>query len=71
MPPKQNGVSTEETAKMTPVRRCCAVRSVTLRKAKPDPRRTMPSAARPSGMYNVVVMAAKAGGKPVHSTTRQ
>src|SRR3954454_23750883 len=31
----------------------------------------MPSTARPSGTYSVVMIAAKAPGKPVHSITRQ
>jgi hypothetical protein len=42
-----------------------------LRNAKPEPRATIPSAARPNGMYRVVMIAAKAGGKAVHNMTRQ
>ena len=67
----KNGVITDDRAKAAPVARCSRVRRATLRKAKPDPRNTMPSAARPRGMYSVRMMAAKAGGKAVQSTTRQ
>src|SRR5206468_86547 len=46
-------------------------RTDTFRKAKPDPRSTMPSAASPKGRYSVPMSAANADGKAVHSTTRQ
>jgi hypothetical protein len=48
--PKQKGVTMDETAKTMPLIRSCGECSVTFRNAKPAPRRTMPSAASPSGM---------------------
>ena len=62
---------TDEAAKAAPATRCCSVWTNTLRKAKPEPRTTMPRAANPRGMYNVVMIAANAAGNPVHSMTRQ
>ncbi len=67
----QKGTTTEEQANTAPYRRRSAVVRVTFRKAKPEPRRTMPKAAMASGANSTVVTAAKAGGKPVHRTTRQ
>src|SRR4051794_16876293 len=69
--PKKNGVSTDEAANVAPANRCSDVRTSTLRKANPEPRITIPSPASPNGMYSVVMMAEKAGGNPVQSTTRQ
>ena len=47
--PMKNGVSTEERAKAAPIARRYSSRWIDLRKAKPAPRRTIPSAARASG----------------------
>src|SRR3954467_5343359 len=69
--PKKTGVTTEDAANAAPAARCWLVRTDTLRNAKADPRNTIPSAARPSGRYKVVMTAKKADGKAVHSTTRQ
>jgi hypothetical protein len=69
--PKKNGVRTEEIANTAPNRRCCGKRSASLRNAKPNPRRTMPNAARLSGIDSVVMMDANAGPNAVHRITRQ
>ena len=46
------------------------VRNTVLRKAKLDPRSTIPRAANVSGTNSVRVIDAKASEKPVHSTTK-
>jgi hypothetical protein len=68
--PMKNGVSRDER----PNRRCAtslplSVRAV-LWNANPEPRSTIPSAARLSGMNKVGKMDPKASGNPVQSTTR-
>ena len=47
--PMKNGVRTEERAKVAPAARRSCRPSTDLRKAKPAPRRTIPSAASASG----------------------
>ena len=48
--PMKNGVSTEEMAKVAPAARRPPRPLISLRKAKPAPRRTIPTAARARGM---------------------
>src|SRR3954469_16436874 len=67
--PMKNGVSSEEIAKVAPIARRSRSPTTDLRKAKPAPRRTIPSAASAIGTYNVVKIALKAGGKAVQRTT--
>ena len=69
--PKQYGTITEEMAKAAPKLRRSRVRKTALRKAKLDPRNTIPKAANVSGTNSVKVIDAKASENPVHSTTRQ
>src|SRR5581483_5177334 len=64
--PRKNGVTTDELAKDA----LASADEPALRKANPDPRSTMPSAARPGGTNNVVMIADNADGNPVHRTTR-
>jgi hypothetical protein len=66
----QNGTSTDDRAKAAPKLRRSRVRNTVLRKAKLEPRRTMPRAARPRGTNTVSVIEAYASGNPVHSTTK-
>ena len=47
--PMKNGVRTEERAKVAPAARRPCKPSIDLRKAKPEPRRTIPIAASASG----------------------
>src|SRR5438876_9118428 len=47
--PRKKGVITDEAANIAPLARCAGVRTETFRKANPEPRRTMPNAASPSG----------------------
>ncbi len=65
----KNGVSSDES----PNRRSASLRPLSLRavlwKANPEPRSTMPSAARLSGMNNVEKIEANAVENPVQSTT--
>ncbi len=68
--PMKNGVRTEEIAKVAPIARRSRKPTIDLRKAKPAPRRTIPSAARAIGTYSVVKIALKAVGKAVQRTTR-
>ena len=68
--PRKNGVTSDERAKDPPYNRWRRTGSTSLRSAKPEPRRMMPTAARVSGMYRVDMIEANAGGKQVHSTTR-
>ena len=56
--PKQYGTSTEERAKAAPKLRRSRVRKTVLRKAKLDPRSTIPKAARASGTNRVRVIEA-------------
>ena len=69
--PRKKGVRTEEMANTAPLARWAAVRTETLRKAKPEPRSTMPRAASPSGTYSVRITAANPTGKALQATTRQ
>jgi len=55
--PRKKGVSTAEKAKIAPNARRTPSRVDILRKAKLEPRSTMPSAARVSGMKSVDRMA--------------
>jgi len=67
--PMKKGVSSEER----PKRRSAAFRAVCVRavrwNANPEPRSTIPSAARLSGMKSVEKIEANASENPVHSTT--
>jgi hypothetical protein len=56
--PKQYGTITDEMAKAAPKLRLSRVRNTALRKAKPDPRSTMPKAAMVRGTNNVKVIEA-------------
>ena len=56
--PKQYGTSTEETAKAAPKLRRSRVRKTVLRKAKLDPRSTIPNAASVRGTKSVRVIEA-------------
>ena len=67
----QNGTSTDDAANAAPKLRWLDVRVTSLRKAKLEPRNTIPSAASESGTNSVSVIDANASGNPVHSTTRQ
>ena len=69
--PMQNGTSTDDVANAAPKLRWLDVRVTSLRKAKLEPRNTMPNAASESGTNSVSVIDANASGNPVHSTTRQ
>ena len=69
--PMQNGTITDEIANAAPKLRRLEVSVTSLRNAKLEPRRTMPSAASESGTKSVSVIDANASEKPVHSTTRQ
>ena len=68
--PRKNGVSTDEIAKAAPAARRPRSVLATLRKAKPEPRSTMPSAASASGMNSVDITDEKAMPKAVQETTR-
>ena len=68
--PMQNGTSTDDDANAAPKLRRSRVRSTDLRKAKLDPRSTIPSAASVSGTNNVSPIDANAIENPVQSTTR-
>jgi len=67
--PRKNGVTIEELAKATPKRRLWGSSLTALRKAKPEPRRMMPSATAVSGMYSVDATAANTSGTAVHRIT--
>ena len=67
--PKKNGVTTDETAKARSARRCPETVRATLWKANPEPRSTIPSAARLIGMKRVDMIDPKASEKAVHRTT--
>jgi len=69
--PMQYGTSTDESANAAPKLRWSRVLNTALRKAKLEPRSTMPSAARVSGTKSVSVIEAKASEKAVQSTTRE
>ncbi len=47
--PMKNGVRTEERAKVAPAARRASSPSIALRKAKPEPRSTIPTAASAIG----------------------
>src|SRR6185436_13911058 len=66
--PMQNGTSTDDRANAAPKLRRSRVRNTVLRKAKLEPRSTMPRAARARGTNTVRVIEAYASGNPVHST---
>ena len=67
--PMKNGVSSDERPNRRSARSRPAVRRAVLWNANPEPRRTMPKAARLSGMNSVEKIAANADEKPVQSTT--
>ena len=69
--PMQYGTSTDDVANAAPKLRWLDVRVTSLRKAKLEPRSTMPSAASESGTNSVSVIDCERLGNPVHSTTRQ
>ena len=69
--PMQNGTTTDASANAAPKLRRSRVRNTVLRKAKLDPRSTIPNAAIVSGTNSVSVIEAYASGNPVHSTTKQ
>src|SRR5262249_50928989 len=68
--PMKNGVIREEKAKVAPAARWRDSRVISLRKAKPAPRSTIPAAASHSGRARVVITAANAGGNAVQKMTR-
>lgn len=67
--PRKNGVSTDDSAKAAPNRRCCHSSVLLLRNANAAPLPMIPKAASVRGMYSVDITAAKTAGKPVHSIT--
>jgi hypothetical protein len=67
--PMKNGVSTDESANAPTARRRPEPLPATPWKAKPAPRRTIPSAARLSGMNSVDMIDANASENADHSTT--
>src|SRR3954454_9129740 len=69
--PMKKGTSTDEIANAAPKFRRSRVRNTALRKAKLEPRSTMPSAASVRGTNRVSVIDANASEKAVHNTTRQ
>src|SRR3954451_5892805 len=69
--PMQYGTSTEDSANAAPKFRRSRIRRTALRKAKLEPRSTIPSAASVSGTNRVSVMDANASANDVHNTTRQ
>src|SRR6516165_2688988 len=69
MAPMQYGTRTDDIAKAAPKVRCSALRNTTLRNAKLDPRKTIPSATSVNGTNNVSPIDAKGCGKAVHNTT--
>ena len=68
--PMKKGVTTDEIANAASARRRCDGLSTTLWKANPEPRRTIPRAARQSGMNSVDMIDANAVEKAVQRTTR-
>src|SRR3954468_21312456 len=71
MAPMQYGTNTDEAAKAAPKLRRSRVRNTALRKAKLEPRSTMPKAASVNGTKRVRVIEANASEKADHSTTRE
>src|SRR5207302_10014383 len=69
--PRKKGVTTEEMANTAPLARWTSVRTETFRKAKPEPRSTIPSAASPGGTDSVRITAANASVTALQATTRQ
>src|SRR3954470_18774844 len=67
--PRKYGVTTDDSANDAPRNRCIRGVVMVLRKANAPPRTTIPKPASVNGMYSVEATAAKAVGKPVHSTT--
>src|ERR1044072_2482276 len=67
--PMQYGTRIDEDAKAAPKFRRDDVRCTSLRNAKLEPRRTMPSAARLRGTKRVSVIEANAAENAVHRTT--
>src|SRR5258705_13560545 len=67
--PRKKGVMTDEAAKVAPNSRSRVTPVTAFRKAKPAPRRITPTATRVRGTERLEAMAAKAAGKPGHSTT--
>ena len=65
----KKGVSTDATPKSVTDSVRALSRAAVCWNANPDPRRTMPSAARLSGMNSVEKIASNAWEKPVQSTT--
>ena len=65
----KKGVSTDETPKSVTATVRPLSRPAVCWNANPDPRRTIPSAARMSGMNSVEKIASKADEKLVHNTT--
>src|SRR4051794_17509758 len=68
--PMQYGTSTDDDANTAPRARWRDLRNTSLRKAKLEPRSTMPSAARLRGTNSVSMIDPKASENPVQSTTR-
>ncbi len=62
-------MSTDDEANTAPKARWLGIVVDSLRKAKAEPRRMMPTAAIVSGTKSTLMMRAKASGKHVHSTT--
>src|SRR6476469_2004038 len=68
--PMKNGVRTDANPKIASDHARPPARRALWWNAKPEPRSTMPSAARLSGMNNVEKIASNAVANPVQSTTR-
>ena len=68
--PMKNGVSREENANTAPARRCGPSRVISLRKANPAPRSTIPASASQIGSASVVITEANACGNAVQKMTR-
>ncbi len=68
--PMKNGVITDEAANRCSAKLRRELRTADSWKAKPAPRRTIPSAARQRGMKSVDITASKATEKAVQRTTR-
>src|SRR3954471_9352782 len=63
--PRQYGTSTDDEANAAPKFRLSRILITALRNAKPEPRRTIPSAARVRGTNSVSVIDSYACGKHV------
>ena len=67
--PRKKGTSTDDSAKVAPSARASAIVAASPFSANAPPRRTMPSAARKSGIASVEPIEPNASGKAVQSIT--